>query len=200
MTDPNAPDRPSTPDLPIALPPGPSPPPRRTTWPVVFGVGAILFGLLGVMASLPAGCAGGLMAIVMPAGSQDAALQDVQGLTVWIAIFSWLSVGLSIALLIGGIGLCRRRAWSVKLFCVWSVANVLVTAVAGLAIHGLCRKMLGSIQRHSSELMLTLSDSDIATFSLVIAVAVLLIGWSSPIFLMIWFARRPIRDEVAGWT
>lgn len=175
------------------------PPAKRTSWPVTFGVAAIFFGVTGMMGSLPAGCAGGLASSLLPAGSGDTS-DTVRSMTHWFAVGSLVSTILSIMLLAIGIGLCQRRAWSLRLMWIWSVLNLGITVVATVAAYILSRQFLAGFQAHSRDLMMSMSDADVRKVSAALAVAVLVVGWSSPVFLLIWLARPTIRQETAQWV
>lgn len=176
-------------------------PRKRTSWPVTFGVGAIFFGVTGVMGSLPAGFAGGLASSLIPTGAADPSTVDaIRSMTFWFTIGSLVSTVLSIMLLAIGIGLCRRRAWSLRLMWIWSVLNLGITVVATVAAYVLSRQFLANFQAHGRDLMMSMSDADVRKVSAALAIAVLVVGWSSPIFLLIWLARPTVRQETALWT
>lgn len=193
----NQDDGTTPPQVPGALP-GPK---RQTSWPVTFGVGAIVFGAGGALLTLPSGCMGGMVSTLMPAGAggEDAAAV-VRSAAGWLTVASLVSAVLSIWLAVAGIGLCQRRAWSVRLLWAWSVLNLGTSVLAAVGAYILCRQMMDQMVAHRRDLMLSVSTADAASVSRTVAAAVLVVGWSSPVFLLIWFARRSIREEVAGWS
>lgn len=172
----------------------------RSNWPVIFGIGAILFGALGVITTLPAGCASSLATSLVPAGSVGSPAADVmQRITTWFTIGSLVSAGLSLLLLVLGVGLCQRRAWSIRLVWIWSVLNLGITVLAAAGAYIGSRQVLGSVQTHGQGMMMSLSDADAAKVAGALAIAVLVVGWSSPVFFLIWLARPNIRKEISQW-
>ncbi len=178
----------------------PSSQPQRTSWPVLFGVGAILFGVFGTLASLPGGCAGGITTLMLPSGADNqAAASMVRSMTFWITVGSLTSAVFSVMLAIAGIGLCQRRSWSVRLLWIWSVLNIGVSVLGAVGTYTMGRRLLASFASGGSDMVYTISPADATRISVVMAIGVLVIGLSSPAFLLIWFARPTIREEVAQW-
>lgn len=198
---------------PIALPPAqpsvPSAPPMQptdvvaesvpTSWPTVLGILAIVFGGFGVL--------GGAWGVVAPfvAGritemspSMPAQLtQQLDAWSGWTTAFSIMSLMAGGLLLFGGISLVRRRHRAAPALFVWSIIKiVLILANVGLQL-AVQSQVMGQAL---SQLPTLPGGGTIMMTSVIIGVGCGLIfqlAW--PVFLLIWFRRRVIKEEVAIW-
>lgn len=176
--------------------------PPRTTWPTVCGVIGIIWGGLSLMC----GCAGYFSVAMtrwstsfIPAGSPEATQVKIQ-LEVMerfaIAMYALItgSLLLSVLLIVGSVGVIRRRRWSRKALAGWAMAGiilVLANLVYQYALHMATKARmseLGSSMPPGTEAM-----------QIVMLVAILVFGWAWPVFLLIWLSRPKIRDEVNRW-
>ena len=178
---------------------------ENSSWPTVVGIVGIVFGALGVLGGLIGAVSSlltdSIMRSVAPgiaAGQPDVqAMLDVatrwKGLTLALAV-----VGLAVAaiLLVGGIQLVRRRQNSIKNLRIWAAAKMLLVvanAILGVLIQQATFKVMQQTLRASVPAGF---GSMIAVFSVVFG---LVWGWALPVFLLIWFARQKIKDEVTSW-
>ena len=175
-------------------------------WPSIVGGCGIAFASLGligscltfagafepqVMAALASGEPGSIT------NAEQAAL-DVEAKYAWLQlVFAPLLFALAAWLLLASIAVVRRQAWGAR----HTVPLCAARLVAGLAQVGVlifvASEALGASRAQA--------DHDPSTESVVIglAVAAALLGvaWSLlyPGFAIVWFSRRKIRREVAGW-
>ena len=188
---------------PLAPPtqPGSLPVPQPEGWPTVIGVIAIVLGALGAI--------GGLWGLVAPAvmGNVLAAAPAVQRTSLaimrkwhgWTLTAALLGMGLAILLFTVGIGLLRRQRWSRKAGLIWAglkMVLVVATSVMGSIIQ---REMFDFMSRQSTSAP-AMSVRAQELMPALTLFAGLLWGWGLPVFLLIWFSRRKIKDGVAAWT
>lgn len=171
---------------------------RDRSWPAIFGSGAVVFGALSIPAGLVGGLAGTLVGMAAPS-SGDAPAEAARTILFWVQVGSWATVILSVLLIVAGAGLWRRRAWSIKAVWAWTILNVVLTPVAAVlgVIEG--RRTLADLQNGNPDLEIYLSHIDGDQILMVLAICVLLVGWSGPAFLAWWFLRPSIREETAAW-
>ncbi len=199
-------ESPQTPPPPGAPPtqPGMRQPTPRSSWPTVLGVIAIVYGAL---ATLSHGC--GLMSSLMaeqwqrmmPQPEQAAEAQiDLTRRWLWFSVpNSLLLVALAVMLIVVGAGLARRRARAVVLAKVWAVVKMIVALGAAIFTYLVMQESLG-LQQEVDPNATALPPGVVEVMAPLTAVLTLLWGWLLPIFLLIWFARPSIREEVSGWA
>lgn len=176
--------------------------PPRTTWPTVCGVIGIIWGGLSLMC----GCAGYFSVAMMkwfasmvPAGDPEAEELAVQvhvmeRFALATYVLTTISLLLAVLLMVGSIGLLRRRRWSRKALSGWAMAGiilVLANLVYQYALHMATKARM-------SELGSSMPPGSEAIF-IATLIAILVFGWAWPVFLLIWLSRPKIRDEVNRW-
>ncbi len=179
-----------------------------STWPTVIGVIAIVLGGLGALF----GCLGafsplfmGMMQSVVPEG-QVTGLEGMMDWAVWLVAVSIVSMLIAVLLLVAGIGITKRRAWGPKVALVWAGLKMIFVIVHSVASYLIQIAQFEAMQEAMANdqnmpagmgaLMGSLMQA-FGIFGLLIGV---LWGWALPVFLFIWFARKKIRTETAGWA
>lgn len=200
MQDPATPDatapRPLMPPLPAA---------NKTPWSTIIGIIAIVFGGGGILT--------GLMGMLAPLFNQlfiEFMPADQTAMYQTQARYQWWGVGLSVAamlvavlLLVGGIGLLKRRPAAVSRLKTWAVAKIVLTlAMAtfqGVMQAGMWESMQQQAQQQTQQPGAALPE----VFSnLMIAMTVaftLAWGLALPVFMLIWFGRKKVTAEVRSW-
>ncbi len=183
-------------------------PHRPSAWPMVIGVIAIIFGSLAILQ----GCLGAVSTLFMSSLSglmpaEQATMFDaMDDLKPWMIIGAVLTLALGILLLVAGIGLVRRRAWSPTACMVW--AGIKMMFVVGNTI------LADMVQQAQFEAMQEVMQQDpnmpagmpammgsfFQVFGVFTIVLGILWGWALPVFLLIWFSRSKIKAEVARWA
>ncbi len=163
----------------------------RSTWPTVLGVLAIILGGLGILscAWLMVPTAPGIESDPQPSGGVLEAYQAASD-PVWL--------GISAVQLVGGIGLIRRRRWSRTVLQVWAVLTLVVAIVHAVLVPDMLAETMAQQQSGSSGG----PGAAPGAFEIVFYVFVLagmLFSAAPPVFVLIWFGRQKIRDEVAAW-
>ena len=182
--------RPLTPPTtPVSLPTEP----RPTRWPTVIAVIGIIWSVLGISCSLW-GTADEFFRQPSTA-TQPAAGLAGGGTMRFVAALDYLvNVGLCIVLLIAGVGLLRRRPWSARFARLWAVLDLILMVVGTLVLYDYYKR----------QFVVSIADSGLSMGTVGILYATLtffglLVSFVFPVFVLIWFARRKIKDEVATW-
>ncbi len=175
-------------------------PPKPSGWPTAIGAISIVFGSLGLVCY---GC-GSLNTVLSPwlvgMVPEDQRPPIAQGLQLFVQIFQMCAAtGLSVWLLIAGIGLTRRRPWARSHVIGWSVAklvlNLLSTAASVAFVGEMVKQFNAQLAGPEGTPIFTVTVPMMLAF---FAVSVLwFVLW--PIFLLIWFSRGAVKDEVAAW-
>lgn len=190
------------PDPPVMAPPSEMGElvPERSKWPTVIGVIGILvasFGLFG-------GCCGVLSPFLMNFSRSMASsgggmsqeqidtMMASQPPMLWIIPASLVGMALATLLLIGCIGLARRRAGGVNLCKVWAWINIpwvlislVVAAYFQFQVPADAQQMGVGFQYF---------------FLAAGACFALTTGVGFPMFMLIWFARPSVKDDVDAWA
>ena len=187
-------------------------PEQRTAWPIVIGIIALVVGGFGVLAN---GCGGlvGNVAIVFffdrseAQGGLDpvtgAQMGVLRGFVVINAVAAVVGSVLGVLLLIGGIGLTRRRPWSRTVLVVWSITRAVYAVPAVIAGYFMSAAQFEAMEEAAES---SGSAMPMGLFTLMRgvglagAVFALLWAWALPAFLVVWLSRDCIKKEVALWA
>lgn len=187
---PESPEPPESPARPEPLAPPTSPDPsaarkRDIVWPMVLGVIAIILGGLGAAMNAIGTIAPWVMLILdLP--------QEMRGGQIAPLSSAVSAVGtlLSALLLAGGVALLMRRRFAVRCLLIWSWLRI----VHGFAVGAV--QALGQMQAFEQ-----MGDPTGGRFAYLMAGFILLfsVAWSAalPVFMLIWFARRKVKADVA---
>ena len=183
-------------------------PPSPSTWPTAIGVIAIVLGGVGALF----GCFGafsplfmGMMQSIAPEG-QVTGLEGMMDWVVWIVAVSIAAMLIAVLLLVAGIGITKRRAWGPKVALVWAglkMIFVIVHSVIGylvqIAQFEAMQEAIANGQNMPTGMgtFMGIMMQALGIFWVLIGV---LWGWALPVFLFVWFARKKIRTETAGWA
>ena len=160
---------------------------------IVFGGGALLVGVIGVV-------------------GQNFALQqyEIMGIStemlgrhaLFINVVPIISLALGFLLLLGGILLVMKKSVSRPILLAWAILKIafaLWQAPLGLAfqkeIIPLQQKMLAKGDPKAPDI-----GGIMETLGPMIQIISVLWLCALPIFMLIWFMRTRIRDQVAGWA
>lgn len=160
-------------------------PPKPSVWPMAIGVIAIVFGSLGLLC-------GGVGPVV------TIAQQHAQGLYLFfIAFQGCASLGLSLWLLIAGIGVVRRRAWARAHLIGWSLSKIAMILLGLVAAVLFVNQVIDPVNAQLEEAQMELRFT--ATMALIMAVIGGVFASIWPLFVLIWLARSSVKEEVAAW-
>ena len=177
--------------------------PQPRAWPMVVGVIAIILGALGALG----GCIGTVFTPFAAAmirfvpEAQRGGLGAIEQMVPTLLVMALLGLVLAVLLLIGGIGLVRRRPYGVMICLIWSVLKlvyVVVNSVIGYLINLSQMEHIEAMQRTAGVQAVPAEVfGAIGAFGACFGIVW---GWALPIFMLIWFSRSAIRSEVRAWT
>ena len=189
----------SPPSMPPPPPPAAVPPPPQRAWPMVIGIIAIILGVLGALG----GCIGltftpflGLMDNIVPP-EEAPQLEGLAEMVPSLLATAFAGLVIAVLLLMGGIGLVRRRRWGVTACLTWAVVKM-VYVVANAFIGYL----VNQAQFEAMQSDPNLQNLPMGFFPAMGAVGScfgIAWGWILPIFMLIWLTRPGIRAEVREW-
>ena len=94
-------------------------------------------------------------------------------------------------LLVGGVQLIRRRP-SAAYWCVtWSILKMIMTVATAVTTAAMQRDQFEAMGGPSAAM-----GPMLIVFSFVFG---LLWGWALPVFMLVWFSMRWVRQQVADW-
>lgn len=173
-------------------------PARESAWPTAIGVISIVFGALGVLWGLY-GAATPWLASFFSGFTPDAPIDMFAAMRKW----AWWLAGLNgacvlaaIALLIAGIGLLQHRAWAGAAIVIWAIVKIGLEVGLAIVTAAMQREQFQAIAAGSrSGMPASIADS------VSIVTLVLFIGMfcAFPVFMLIWFFRRNVRETIAKW-
>ncbi len=182
-------------------------PPRKTTWPMVLGIIAIILGSLATLRgcmSIGSSAMFGLFASAMPE-EQAEMMEATKAFAPLIMISSGLTMAIAIVLLIGGIGLTKRNPRSPKTCKIWAGLKMVLVVYSSIVTFLSTQAQMEAMQRmleedpNTAAAMPGFFGTLMAIIGPVILVFAIVWGWALPIFMLIWFSRRKIKAEVAQW-
>jgi len=200
MNDEN--QRPSGPPTPPAPPTTPGGfPTAQTTWPTVIGIVGIVLGALGVfygLYSVAGPLVGRAMSGIMGGAEfMDEILDAIEPYLWALSGLSVLSTALAVLLIVGSVRLNRRRASARGLLRQWAILKIPLSVV----ISGVTFAMQMEQMSVQAEAMGGAAGMEV--FMVAVAAAAILFGlaWScaGPVFVLWWFSRDKIKDEISGW-
>ena len=177
---------------------GPSAP--APAWHKPIGVIAIVFGSLGMLG----GCWGmvapqvmGTMASKMPpeVAGQVEVMHDFAG---WTIASSLVGLVVAAALLVAGIGVHRQRRWGVTVARVWAVGKMLLVVATGVLTYQVFQETAARMSQTQG--MQAMPGGFMSAMGGATTAVGVLWGWALPVFLLVWFGRRKIKQEVGAWA
>lgn len=185
-----------------------------TVWPTVLGVIAIVFGAGGTLSNTCGTVAnlfmpfilGSMAKVAGPGGSVvEAQVRMSQHYAMFMVIGSLASLAVAVMLLIGGIGLLKRKARSVRILKIWAIVRLLVAIPLSILGHRIGTEMFVAMEQAAAQsskgapmpLWFPGFLSSMGALGVVIGFM-----WAAalPVFMLIWFSRKAIKAEVAGWS
>jgi len=185
------------------------PPPHRSSWPIVLGIVAIVFGAAGFLGNLWATAAPFVMDQIMSSmtgqmgGEAEETFRATMEITrawrSWSVVFGLAGVVVSGLLLVGGIQLLMRRAAALQLLRAWALVRMVMVVVGAYVAFRIQQQTFGALRSTMGAEMDQVPAGLLGATAMFGTVFSLLFGWALPVFFLIWFARQAIKDEVAGW-
>lgn len=178
-------------------------PPHVPVWPTPIGIIAIVFGAGGVLASLYSAAVPWLFSSMSawtprtPGTTMEFdPFASVRNWAVSTTVVHGLGVLVAAMLLAGGIGLLRRRPWSVPLSLWWAVIRIPMALAVTAVTVGQQQEQMAMMSRQAGGMF-------IAAFTggFVWLAAIMSIAWycAFPVFMIIWLLRPGVRADVRTW-
>ena len=187
-------------------------PTSTSAWPTVIGV---LMTVLSSLGMLMYGC-GAIWNAIWPAISAkisqttaggnktfEAQLEVMRHYLPWNIVNAIVMVGLSAMLLMTGIGLLRRRRWSMRIGITWAVTRILWAVPASWVGYLIAIETFETMEKAAADAgqpMPAGINGMLHAFGVGGIVLGALFVSALPAFVLIWFSRSKIRNEVAQWS
>lgn len=178
--------------------------PSPSAWPTVLGVIAIVFGVLGTL-----GGAWGALVPLFPrflgprAVTSSPAFESLHAMESWYPLtvaLALLALALALLLLAGGVGLLRQRRWGVATCRAWAGLKIVLVAITTAVTFAMQQRVvLPAVQAQATATGPAPSGAIFTATLYAGAGFSLMWGWALPVFVLIWFGRRRVREEVAAW-
>lgn len=170
-----------------AAPPGaPLGPPRRPGWATAIGVISIILAGVGLICT-PISLA---MEDLLPKLNPGAPTFDIKDyLPEWYGtchtVMILVGLAMSVLLLVGGITVLRKHRSARALYLTWAGVQVVLTVISNVIL--LAYMDLSSAPRTMRFAMIP---------GIVVGIP---IGLAYPVFLLVWFNRAKIKQQVSAW-
>jgi len=179
-------------------------PRRESSWPTVIGILAIIFGSLAAVGGL-CGLFGplfaGKMASMVPEEA-SAGLEEAQVWSAWNVISQILAMGLGVLCLTTGIGLVQRRLWAIGTAKVWAGLKILFAIITTIVAYMSLPQILDEISQQTAQdpNAPALPQGVLEGATTIGLFAFLLWACALPVFMLIWFSRGKIKNEITEWS
>ena len=164
-------------------------------WPTVIGIIAIIWAVLGLLGGV-CGLGSLFMARSMPANFPGAPGMSMSASPMMLFGFL-ISLILKSCLLALGIGLIKRRPWAPQWIRTWAVVEILGSVVG--TILGYFAQQPQFAAMASQPGMQQMPPGFFQGIAISSVGCGLLFAWVLPVFVLIWFSRDKIKQEVATW-
>ncbi len=162
-----------------------APPEKKPAWPIAIGIISIVLGSL-MLICVP-------ISMGINAYNPEAAATQEQfpeWSQTYSIISSLISMGLAVLLLVGGILLIRRRAVARPLHLLYAVVTVLMAVVGTVVFFSVILPSVDTADLPRGTAIGMKFGAVVGTF----------LNVAYPVFLLIWFLRGTIRDQVRSWA
>lgn len=178
---------------------GPKP---QSKWPMPVGVIAIVVASLSILMNACGAVSMVMMSTVysrMPAANV-AATMPAEMLEMPPEVLVSLAVRgvLSIVLLAIGIGIVQRRRWSARAARSWAIVAIVVCLLTAVVEHRAQERNL-KIMANTPGMAMPMGQGMFSSLMMLQVYVWLLVRSALPVFLLVWFGRQRIREEVASW-
>jgi hypothetical protein len=174
--------------------------PRRTgqTWPMVIGIIGIVFGAWGVMKGIGAFVAPFIQRFFSSMAASNPGIAIAQKYQAFTIAFGAVHLVVSVALIVLCAYLIQRRRNVAPMFVLFGVINV-VRVVVEAVMQGWMQHQTFQAMAQSSQPGAAMVASVTPVFLVFGVFIALVLGSAFPVFLIIWFRRKPIIAQVAAW-
>lgn len=174
-------------------------PVKRSAWTMVIGILAIVLGGGGFFTGASGAISSLIFTTYMTSIPQQAAnLKVMQNWQAWNVASSLLTSALGVLLLIAGISLVMRQMRAQKIIKAWALIKIVAVVFTTILTVKVQEDMFAAMQQDPN--MLPMGSTFYTAMGFVGMAFGLLWGWAFPMFVLIWFRRKKIKSELAGWT
>ncbi|MBL4702586.1 MAG: hypothetical protein JKX85_15165 [Phycisphaeraceae bacterium] len=176
--------------------------PAKSTWPTVIGILSMVLGGFGAMGGLWQTVGPFMMGALGQLVPQDdaKAQQALAAMEQWqipLAVIGLASLVLAVFLLVAGSKLLGRKFQCVTLYKRWAIAKMIVALPAvGIATMSQMQQMQNMVDQGQAPAAFSGMMNVVLVFMVVLGLA---FAWAFPIFILFWFNRQKIHDEVGTW-
>lgn len=178
-------------------------PVRRTVWPTVLGVIAIVYaGLMMlcnvsgfIVSTLYKWLAGFLGSMGQPDRAIEITADVADKYQAMFIVYSILAIGASLWLLLASISLVKRRPGSSRSIIAWSIVEF-VLQCASIGLQVVLTKAVADVLRGEG---LGRQATETYVMAVINGCSMLVVSIALPIFMLIWFSRAKIKAEIASW-
>jgi len=153
---------------------------------MVFGAGAILLTLGGTAISL----------VMLKAANAPPAPQFSDRWMPWSLASLFVTCAVAILILIAGIGIAKRRPWGPRAAKVWAVVKIIFVVASTVYGYQMQKATVEAMQQ-SSPASPVPDPQMLLGFGMCVG---LVWGWALPVFLLIWFGRASVKEEISKWS
>lgn len=211
MTEPGGDNQPMLPDSPPTAPGAMVSrlAPAAPAWATVLGILSIVFGVLGALSK----CWGiatlfffTAMERFFASMPEDEVPEGIGQSFSMMGVYAWPIAGVSLlktavaCLLVAvGIGLLKQRAWAPAWAIRYAVLDMVLTLGEG-ALGVLSQAAQFEAMQAADPSGFGTIGPGVSVFSRVMVVGGVLVSLVWPVFLIVWFTRRRIREATSTWT
>jgi len=178
--------------------------PRPSSWPSVLGIMAIVWGALGTMN----GCMGSLTPFLMSTFAsfipkeQAGLTEALEEYLPWTVALALIMTALGILLIVGGAGLLKHSRFAIKTCLAWAwlkIMAVVASSVMQYFIQQAQKEQMKTMLPDDPNIPNFLTDGTVTAFALAMVGLGLAFHLGLSLFIIIWFKRQKIKDEVSQW-
>ena len=188
------------------MPPTPPNSSKKGAWNKVIGIMGIVFGTLALLQMITAPLMMGFTRRTMEASVTDEAkLEEYMAALTSLSVTSSIVLGLIAALLvIGGILLLKKSKIAPMLLMSWAVLKVAAGAFFNYKNYHLMQTQFELLSGDMGTSEMGAAEAEIFNNVTQISATIGLVGgmiWlmAFPIFILVWFNRRKVKQDIAGW-
>ncbi len=192
---------PGVPSVPITTRPplGQAP----SSWPMVIGILAIVFGVMAMIQSLFAALSPIVLNAVgrlMPK-SQAASLAVAQKWLWWTYASGALAGVLGLLLLCAGVSILKRRRRAARLVRAWAGLKLLYALLAVAIGFFMIPDQLAAMRQDPNLAKSPVLSGPLVEVMMFVGVALGMLWIAAlPVFMLVWLGRRKIKEELSSWS
>ncbi len=178
--------------------------PVPSSWPRPIGIVCLVFGVLGIL--------GGLFAIVAAIvgpkianafaemGRAGMVPDQMQDHMVWAISSAGIGFCLAVVLCIAGIGIIRRRPSGIRRAKAWAWLRMVFAVAEAVFGYGIQVEAFEAMRHQDPGTFSTLPPMFGPWVAVFTSGLTVIWGCALPLFLLIWFKRKRISEDVATWN